>query len=317
MERAFCSFLLFFLGVFILFFLIILIIFIVGLYVYFKHRKILNLPNITLITGGVKTGKTTLSVYLCIKKYKSVLRLYYFKKYFLFKKDLEKPLLYSNIPLAGISYVPLTRDLILRKKRFRYGSVVLIDECSLFADSQAYKDEFTSEVLTIFNKLFGHSTKNGYLYYNTQNVSDVHYAIKRVCSTYLWIQKKDNLPFFYRMYVREIVNSESQDNINTFQSDVDDEVDKFLLVPKKIRKCFDFCCYSIFTDNLPVESTSKYIPFKKSLKADSIVQVRDFHSLADSDEIKFYSACATDNAIKDKVKQVAYEKVGLTYYKKR
>lgn len=295
-------------------FIIFIIILLLVLFFLLKHLKILNLPNITLITGGVKTGKSSLAVYLAIKKYKSVLFSYYIKKYLFFKK-IEKPLLYSNIPLRKIKFVPLSKDLLFRNMRFAYGSVLLVDEASLVADSQSYKDDFTSEVLTIFNKLYGHSTKGGYLFYDTQNVSDVHYAIKRVCSTYLWIQKCVKLPFFLKLYVREVVNSESQDNVNTFQKDVDDEVDKFLLIPKKIWKRFDCYCYSIFTDDLPVANNVRFIK-DDSLKADSIIQVRNFHSLYDCDEIGFIEKNVNDLAIKEKLKSIAFEKFGLKYKKR-
>ena len=63
-----------------------------------------------------------------------------------------EPLLYSNIPLS-CPYVPLTKELLLRKKRFVYGSTVLISEASLVADSQLIKDKVINERLLKFFKL--------------------------------------------------------------------------------------------------------------------------------------------------------------------
>lgn len=69
-------------------------------------------------------------------------------------------MLYSNIKLkVRYGYVLITKDLLLRQKRFNYGSTILISECSLVADSMNYKDKDTNDILTIFNKLIGHETK--------------------------------------------------------------------------------------------------------------------------------------------------------------
>ena len=75
----------------------------------FKSPKI---SAVSLVTGGVKTGKTTFAVNLAIKNYKRNLRSVKIRNFFakLFRKKLEPlPLLYSNIPLA-VPYVPVTRE---------------------------------------------------------------------------------------------------------------------------------------------------------------------------------------------------------------
>ena len=77
------------------------------------------------------------------------------------------PLIYSNVPLA-MPYVPLTDDLLLRKKRFVYGSVIYVQEASLVADSQLIRDMDVNERLMLFNKLIGHETKGGVIIYDTQ-----------------------------------------------------------------------------------------------------------------------------------------------------
>ena len=148
-----------------------------------------------LVTGGVKTGKTTLSVRLVYKTWKkqvlkvriqnallSVFKFLGFKKF----KDVEKkplPLIYSNIPI-NMPYVPLTQKLIQREERFVYGSVIYVCESSLLADSMSFKDEYVNEQLLLLNKLIGHETKGGYLFYDTQAIGDNHFSIKRCLSTY-------------------------------------------------------------------------------------------------------------------------------------
>ena len=103
-----------------------------------KHLKT---PDVFCIDGGVKTGKSLVTVMLSIKQYKRNLLktriCNWFTKVFnklrKFKGKPIKPLrdlpmLYSNMPLNNIKYNDLTLDIILRKVRIPYKSVVLIDE---------------------------------------------------------------------------------------------------------------------------------------------------------------------------------------------
>ena len=98
---------------------------IVGLIVVIALTRKLKKPKIAcvaLVTGGVKAGKSTFSLALALSKYKSQCRKVKIANFFriLFRKEpFEKPLLYSNVPLA-CDYVPLTDDLLLRKERFVY-----------------------------------------------------------------------------------------------------------------------------------------------------------------------------------------------------
>ena len=132
-----------------------------------KHFKVPKIACVSLTTGGVKSGKSTFSVYLAISTYKRIHRRWKVRKVFqtLFNKPIdEEPLLYSNIPLS-VPYVPITLDLLQRKVRPRYGSVAYVNEASLLCDQMLFKDDELNERLTLFNKLFGHETCGGYLVY--------------------------------------------------------------------------------------------------------------------------------------------------------
>ena len=115
-------------------FWIVLILSIVVLFLVLKVLKIPKFGNMVLITGGVKTGKSTMSVWLAVRQYWRQLRKYYIYNYVLYPafhwipagpfkrmKLREKPLFYANIPIAIKNFVPLTLDLIERRERFRYG----------------------------------------------------------------------------------------------------------------------------------------------------------------------------------------------------
>lgn len=264
--------------------LVILIIAIVLIVIFFKTRKIPKLGNVSCITGGVKTGKSTLAMYLAKKQYNKHLLQWKIKcklcKIFRRKKPLpEKPLFYSNVKV-GFEYVPLTREIFLREQRPTYKSVIYCQESSLIADSQDWKDKNINERLKYFNKLYGHETKGGYLYYDTQTMKDNHYAIKRCMNSYLWIHHAIKwIPFIYVVKVREMFFSEDGENVNVSTEDVENKL-KWIIVPKKIWKYFDCYTYSIMTDNLPVANKTvkigkKSIRKKRNFKTNYIIDLRE------------------------------------------
>lgn len=254
------------------------------IYYWFKFRRckgLNNLPNITLFTGGVKVGKTAVSLVYTIRVlYKRVLRRYYFQKYILFKKNLEKPIIYSNIPLANIDYVQIDLDYILRNYRSMYKSVTYIDECSLLADSMAYKDKEVNAKLMLFNKLYGHATHGGYLIYNTQSLQDCHFSIKRCISSYIYIHRLIKLPFFCIAVCREMLYTSDSDNVINVVDSEDKSEFKYIIFRKSIFKMYDSYCYSVLTDNLPVKDEVKHIKVKgynkgNKLKYDKVISLND------------------------------------------
>lgn len=224
---------------------------------FLKKFKVPKIGSMSLISGGVKCGKSTLAVAIVLSEYKRRCRKIKFKNFFLrlFKKtELELPLIYSNIPLA-CPYVKLTEDLLLRKKRFVYGSVIYVCEAALVADSQLIRDMELNERLLLFNKLIGHETKGGCLIYDTQCVGDVHYSIKRSLSEYIYIHHLTKwIPFFLIAHVRECHYSDDNSTVNAFTEDLENHLRK-VIIRKSTWKYFDSYCYSVLTDDLPVEKT--------------------------------------------------------------
>lgn len=240
----------------------------------FKTTKV---GSLALVTGGVKCGKSTLSVAIARSEYRARCRKIKFKNFFckLFNKPLYKlPLLYSNVPL-GMPYVPITEDLLLRKKRFEYGSVIYVQEASLVADSQLIRDMDINERLMLFNKLIGHETKGGVIIYDTQCITDVHYSIKRCVSNYFYIHHLTKwIPFFLIAYVQECRYSDDGTTITVNTDDTETKLKRVILL-KSTWKYFDCYCYSVLTDDLPVENTVIYNNKKtKDLKARKILSFR-------------------------------------------
>lgn len=257
------------------------LILIIGLIVVIVLTRKFKKPKIScmaLITGGVKAGKSTFSCALALSKYKSQVRKVRFANFFrrIFRKELfEKPLLYSNVPLK-CEYVPLTDDLLLRKQRFVYRSVIYAQEASLIADSQLIKDLDINQRLLLFNKLIGHETKGGYLIYDTQSINDNHYSIKRCISEYFYIHDTIKwIPFVLLCHVRELRYSDDGQEINVYEGDVEESM-RTVLVSKRIWKMFDAYCYSVLTDHLPVASDVVEGRELLDLKARKVVSFRKY-----------------------------------------
>ena len=249
-----------------------------------KHFKVPKIACVSLTTGGVKSGKSTFSVYLAISTYKRIHRRWKVRKVFqtLFNKPIdEEPLLYSNIPLL-VPYVPITLELLQRKIRPRYGSVAYVNEASLLCDQMLYKDDELSERLTLFNKLFGHETCGGFLVYDTQCIGDVHYAVKRSLSNYFYVHHLEKrIPFFLVAKVREERYSDDKGTItNTYSEDVEENL-KTVIIPKSVWKKFDAYCFSVLTDSLPV--SDNVLKGSRDLKARDIVSFRKFKTIQNNE----------------------------------
>lgn len=270
---------------------VLLAVLIIALIFYIYVRRHYKLPKfgcLSLVTGGVKAGKSTFAVYAAFSNFKRSLRLVKIRNYFLrlfgrSDRQSELPLLYSNIPL-DVPYVPVTEDLLLRKKRFRYRSVIYINEASLLADSQLFRDMDLNTRLLVFNKLIGHETKGGMLIYDTQSTSDLHYSIKRSLSEYFYIHHMRKGLFFNVAYVIENRYSDDGTIVTISHNDVEEpNYFKKVLIPKKIWKIFDCYCYSKFTDDLPVED--RVVKSAKSLKANSVLSFRsDINKILEVDD---------------------------------
>lgn len=229
---------------------------VVGLYVIYRRNfKAIVTPSVALITGGVKTGKSLLSVQLSQKAYKRAHRKWWWATH-LFRKKLEEPLYYTNVFVSfgkrsklNKNIRKVTLDSLVRNERYAYKSVVYIQEASLMADNMDFKNVDRNIDLSLFAKLIAHETRGGQLFLDTQSVLDIHYSFKRVASTYLFIQKNLNFGLFHILWVREMINTEN--GVNNFDDDVDVTTRK-VLIPFWWHKRYDRYEYSYLTDELDV-----------------------------------------------------------------
>lgn len=250
-----------------------------------SHHKRLKYGNLTLITGGVKTGKTQLAVALCFKQYARQLKKWRKacrKARARYEPLPEKPLLYSNMPIGkkGFKYAPLTLDLVMGLKRFRKGSVIYYNEASLIAGSKDIKDEELNDHLLKFFKLIAHITEGGYLILDTQSPQDVHYTVKRSLSTYYDIWSRITLPVVSLIWLREnkLVDGENTVAIDT-QVDTQDSVLEggkkkyFRLILNKWWKYYDQYAYSTLVDGVPCEDSITEIVDEK--KMHNLIRCKD------------------------------------------
>lgn len=246
---------------------------------FLSRYKFPKVGAMALFTGGIKAGKSTCAVGTALSEYRRRRRYCAIRNWFnkIFKKPLqEEPLIYSNIPLS-VPYVELTEDLILRRKRFRYGSVIYVNEASLFADSMLIRDMELNERLTLFNKLIGHELKGGCIIYDTQCIVDNHFSIKRSLSNYFYVHHlTKGFPFFLVAHIRECLYSDDSTSlVNAVTKDAEMDLRK-VIIPKSTWKKFDAYAFSSLTDDLPVEDK---VVVADSLKVKKIVSFREFKTL--------------------------------------
>lgn len=264
---------------------LVLILVIILIFVISKRVKTLKIGSLALVTGGVKTGKSTLGCHLALKEFKKARIKYYFRKVLGFKD--EEPLFYSNIPVKVNHYVKLDKDYLLRNKRFNYGSIIFIDEASLVADSQLIKDNLINEQLLLFNKLIGHETCGGKLIYNTQSIQDCHYSIKRCIDKYFYVYRTIKfIPFVILMKVQEIRYSEDTNvSIANPEKDLEDCM-KTVIISKRVWKKFDRYAFSILTDNKEKSAKNEIVNGNNfvSLKQPKVFSFRKFKSLEEGEQ---------------------------------
>lgn len=252
-----------------------------------RKFKIPKLMAITMFTGGVKVGKSAVSLFFAIKTYKRVHRAWYLRRFLcrlLHRVEPEEPLFYSNIPLRYIKYCELLPEHLMRTKRMNFGSVAFVDEAALMADSRValIKDGKVNEQLLLFFKLYGHATHGGKLFINSQQISDLHVALRRCTASYFYIHHLTSVPFFKIPLLREERYAEDGTAVNSYDGDVEDSL-KRVIMRSNIFKKYDSYCYSFFTDDLPTDNREQYRDKHDSLKAERIISFNPtFANLAKS-----------------------------------
>lgn len=136
----------------------------------------INSTKINFIHGKIGSKKEKTSTKKAIQRYKKQLFKHYILNYVIYPafhwmpfkvckrmKKREKPLFYSNIPIAVKNYMLLTHSLIERTERFHYGSVIYIKELGVTNYNIPKTNEAQIAPFTILEK-----TNKNHIYICTQ-----------------------------------------------------------------------------------------------------------------------------------------------------
>lgn len=302
----------------IIFVLILIALGIFLLWFFIFKVKHLKTPDVYMVDGGVKVGKTLVTVKLAVSQYrKNYIKVWIFNRFRalanLFRKlrhkcikmPLEYPMIYSNMPLFKVKYNWLTLDVILMKVRIPHKSVCIIDEASLLADSmlgmvtdKSKRERFdeVNEALTLFLKLYGHSTHGGSCFFNSQNVVDLHFSFKRNTACYLYVAHNRKYPFFCLLDVRELIHDESNDVVNTNDGDIDKD-NKPLFISKRWYKYYDRYYLDVLTKHLPlfVNYAVKKLDRKDKEDIRHILTLGNFKMIKDYNEKNMHKPVIKEN----------------------
>ena len=246
--------------------MLILLIFGILAFLYFFVIKpyTVRFDNLTLTTGTPGSGKSFFSVMWAITVYKS--QVFKVRIYNLFHPRKKKPIprFYSNIGVRisrkEYSYKLTWQHLMLQKKIVE-GSVVFIDEVSLFLpqyDIENVNRDTLVEFFTLFRHYFG-----GYIFMNTQNLKKVNAIIRYCVSTVLHLSQFRKFfsicPIMYSCKVRNL--SVVEDTLNVVNENVEDSM-RNLIGFFPLYKHYDSRTYSKRYDTVPSQVDVKYTSLK-------------------------------------------------------
>ncbi len=256
-----------------------ILILLVGVFLFLKYYKRyfkVFTNALTLITGGVKSGKDTLMCSLGVAEYKRNVRRWYLARLILFWKKFDvKPVICANFPIdVKGGYVKLTADIVYGKVHLPKNSVILITEFSTFADFNSWK-KIDNDRFSEFMKLCGHFYYK--VFTNSQALLDCHYALKRSCSSMVYIERLiKTIPFFLVFKLRNVVVvDESVVNIAETEPN-------WFICPKLIWKKFNSHCFYGFVKDTPLVNDTIKCSYDMLVKRDDLVSLSRNNAVSSS-----------------------------------
>jgi len=174
--------------------------------------------NIVLFSGAPGTNKTYLCIKYAIKRYNKQIFKYRIKKikkklfFWRKKEELEKPRLYSNIPVRlnkkEWSY-KLDKEHLLLVKKINKGSVIVLDEIGEVADQYSYNNVLVQVNFQELIRFVRHYGQEWFIYTTEQAIENVVVQVRRRLALNLILYKLKKYPFrFYKVLLKEeIINS--------------------------------------------------------------------------------------------------------------
>lgn len=231
--------------------ILFIIIAIIVIFLILRKTLFKKFDNVILYTGGLGSGKSLESAKTArrlLRRNRRKWRWYGRLAHLPFKKwkkkhamYMEKPMLYSNIPLylgRGEYSLPLTDNIMLGIEYVPPMSIVFVDEVAIYL-SQMTNTFIDRDELEIFVSLYRHFTKGGFVILNTQNVSKVN-CIYRYCSN-----QSVNLSKFrhiWRIYWVQAKNVTLCDDIKQIEVTNDESNTRLIvgIIPKRLYDTYAF-----------------------------------------------------------------------------
>lgn len=254
--------------------IIILVAFVV-LFWFFINPYMIKHDNVTLITGAPGTGKDVTLVPLALKQYKNNLRHFYVRSYIgkvlpLKRfKDLEKPILMSNLPICtkgffkirDLSY-RLTKDVVLLNARVPMGSVLYISEFGSFASQFDFDNPNALYNLDEFMRFIRQYLKGGYLFLNDQSSDNVLLQVRRRVGTLYNCLEFHKFGIIHWNKIRKITISEDIKSIETGNSEDRDNTSNHFGVFNPFRPLYDKWAFSERYATVPKREFKKFESMK-------------------------------------------------------
>jgi hypothetical protein len=206
--------------------------------------------NIVLFSGAPGTNKTYLCIKYAIKRYHKQIFKYRIKKiknklfFWRPKEELEKPRLYSNIPIKlnkrEWSY-KLDKEHLLLVKKINKGSVIVLDEIGEVANQYSYNNVLVQVNFQELVRFVRHYGQEWYIYSTEQAIENVVVQVRRRLALNLILYKLRKYPFrFYKVLLKEeIINSPAMSLTPSEQVHY-----VFGRYRKSKKKYYDTHCYS-------------------------------------------------------------------------
>lgn len=260
--------------------------------------------TICAYTGGLGSGKSFLSSLTAVRqlrKNRFKTKIYNIKQRILRRPILDKPMLYSSIPIRiskkEMSKV-LTSDMLTLQEALVKGSVVYIDEVDVFANqfsfanhniiecqskkelqekrngTSDYDSGLFDEFMRLFRHLWSSPACESRMIVNTQATSNITTIIRRRMNTVFVlskfrIRKLPIISLFIKFYTVECRNITITDEItNTNDKNSEDNMRLVIgIVPRK--RLYDTHCYKHRADTIPTkyQKTWKKLTTQRLLKA--------------------------------------------------
>lgn len=223
---------------------------------------IISYDTVCAFTGGLGSGKSLMSVKMALKLLrKNRMKV---KWHNLFHKNkIEKPLLFSSIPLRVSRKewaLQLREEHLLLSARLPEKCVVFIDEIDQFASQFEFKEPNILENFNEWARLFRHYTKGGYMVCNAQSSDNIVLQIRRRMNTvFNLMQFKKH---FFRFYTVRIRNITIAEDIKTIEEEnAEDNTSRAFGYIPFLRR-YDTYCYSDRYNSVPFTQEYVYCSMK-------------------------------------------------------